>query len=230
MHQNAPIHHLEIMHLLGLTSRYALLGLLLTVLTALILSGPPSPEPAVTTIVKMEKSPAWPTPQFDVDPSTLAEHKIEANTGVNTDEKFSHLPSTTRAMTIENSCFDVSYAPELLAEAKGGKALFTGQPVAAREVMLEDIEAFLLDRLHYEITRGTEECIEGSVIISLQIDGAGTIGPTMLAHHLRGGTDYAGLAIMAYFSDLRHDGRRWQNSTGEPMEVRLPLKFKLLQK
>ncbi|MTB51414.1 hypothetical protein [Lewinella sp. W8] len=213
------------MHLLGLTSRYALLGLLLTVLTALVLSGPPSPQPQ--TSVKFREP--FPAASADFLPPDIDFKAFEESLNISSEE-FYFEPAFGNTPDLNNSCFDVSYAPELLQGMSANKPLFTGQTVEAQELMFKDIESYLLKQLHEEIIRGTEECMEGSIIISLQIDEEGAMGPTMLAHNLTGGTDYAGLAIMAYFSELRLEGHQWENTTGEPMEVRLPLRFKLVSK
>jgi hypothetical protein len=221
--------HLPFMHLLGLTSRYALLGLLLTVLTALILSGPPEPQPSQILITKFEDVPYT---DFHLDyrpPPTADFREFEEYLEIRTSD-FGIDRVVTGEVDLRNSCFNVTYAPELLEDMSDNKPLFSGQTVEAKELMFKDIESYLLKQLHKEILRGTEECMEGSIIISLQIDADGTMGPTMLAHNLTGGTDYAGLAIMAYFSELRLEGHQWENFTGGPMEVRLPLKFKLVTK
>ncbi|MEO0734207.1 MAG: hypothetical protein AAFZ52_15330, partial [Bacteroidota bacterium] len=106
--------------------------------------------------------------------------------------------------------------------------LFNQQFIATQGDLLDRIKSSLTTSFLDKTWEMDKDCFSGSFVVSFDVAEDGTLGKNMLVHHLRGGSNNAGFAVVEVLWDMERQGHTWHDGTQGSGEVRIPVRFTLL--
>jgi hypothetical protein len=122
------------------------------------------------------------------------------------------------------------YTAHLDPSVPGGTARRTAlgsSLMVENAAFMQELEAFLIDRLTNEAWQRNRRCIEGSFVVNFSVEADGSLGNTMMLHHQLGGGSSIGINIFGILKDLERDGVRWHDGTLGQGEIILPVRFRI---
>jgi hypothetical protein len=127
-------------------------------------------------------------------------------------------------------CFEVKIDPELLTGADVNRSdLFNGGEIASsRELLVSELKTKLAASFSDEVWKRDHKCFDGSFVVSFGVNEDGSLAENMLVHHIKGGTNMAGVAVLDVLLKMDREGHRWHDGTQGAGEVRIPVSFKLV--
>ena len=127
-------------------------------------------------------------------------------------------------------CFEVKIDPALLADAEVNRSdLFNGGEITStRELLVSGLKTKLAASFSDEVWKRDPKCFDGSFVVSFGVNEDGSLSENMLVHHIKGGSNMAGVAVLDVLLKMNREGHRWHDGTQGAGEVRVPVSFKLV--
>jgi len=127
-------------------------------------------------------------------------------------------------------CFEVKIDPELLEDAEVNRSdLFNGGEITStRELLVSELKTKLAASFSDEVWKRDPKCFDGSFVVSFGVSEDGSLGENMLVHHIKGGSNMAGVAVLDVLLKMNREGHSWHDGTQGAGEVRVPVSFKLI--
>jgi len=126
-------------------------------------------------------------------------------------------------------CFDVVIDEKVEGyEVAYRTDLFGGNYIGTQETLIKEIEAGLTTSFLDKTWEMDRDCFSGSFVVSFDVEEDGTLGKNMLVHHLRGGSSNAAFAILEVLWEMERSGHTWHDGTQGAGEIRIPVSFRLL--
>lgn len=201
------------MNLLGLSSRYARVGIFFAVwsLMASVFFFSQSPQNGSHI-------------QYDHQVVALMEHDWSGN-----NEDYREFKEFVSGSEYSEPCFEVSLDETVAGYATDYRTdLFGGTYITNQEALLDELAAGLSTSFLDKTWEMDRDCFSGSFVISFDVAEDGTLGQNMLVHHLRGGSNNAAFAVMKVLWDMENSGHTWHDGTQGKGEVRIPVSFRLI--
>lgn len=128
----------------------------------------------------------------------------------------------------EYPCYEVTIDESLLVNIGHYKSGNFGEnELRAENLFTKDFKADLAASLIDATWNKSNTCFEGSFILSFEIAEDGTLGSSMLAHHISGGAGMSSQLATTVLIDLEAKGHRWHNGQLPAGEVQLPVAFRM---
>jgi hypothetical protein len=122
-------------------------------------------------------------------------------------------------------CYTVEIDPTVDGFDDTRSAVFGESIMDGTDGFLAELEIFLIDEFTRTVWNG--RCFEGSFVVSFNVDEDGSLGHTIIVHHLRKGGVSVSHGIYQMLYELDHDGHRWHDGTRGAGEVRIPVRFRI---
>lgn len=131
---------------------------------------------------------------------------------------------TERAAT-KTPCYTVTIDPTVDGFDETHSAVFGESIMDDTDGFLAELETLLIDEFTQTAWNG--DCFEGSFVVSFNVKEDGSLGHTIIVHHLRQGGELVHGRVYQMMYGLDHDGHRWHDGTRGAGEVRIPVRFRI---
>ena len=130
----------------------------------------------------------------------------------------------------DTPCFEVTIDPTVEGnDADYRLDMFGGAHVATSDLFRSELSAALSKSFTEEVWARDNKCFAGSFVVSFSVTEQGRLGQNMLVHHLRGSSSSAGFAVLDVLREMELNGHRWHDGDQPAGEVRIPVRFKLME-
>jgi len=131
---------------------------------------------------------------------------------------------TERAAT-KTPCYTVTIDPTVDGFEDTRAAVFGNSIMDGTDGFLAELETLLIDE--FTRTSWNGRCFEGSFVVSFNVEADGSLGHTIIVHHLRDGGKSVMHGVYQMMYELDHEGHRWHDGTRGAGEVRIPVRFRI---
>jgi len=203
----------------GLSSPYARVGLFFCLLTTVIGGYLVGRQPEV---VPVSYTYTWAS---EAAHETAADEFFDAIRSQEEKDAVDYLNSLSA-----EPCFEVKIDPKLLDDAEVNRSdLFNGGEITStRELLVSELKTKLAASFSDEVWKRDPKCFDGSFVVSFGVNADGSLSENMLVHHIKGGSNMAGVAVLDVLLKMNREGHRWHDGTQGTGEVRVPVSFKLV--
>jgi len=126
-------------------------------------------------------------------------------------------------------CFEVAIDETVDGYADDYRTdLFASSYIATQQDLITRIETGLSASFLDKTWELDKDCFSGSFVVSFDVAEDGTLGKNMLVHHVRGGSNNAGFAVLEVLWDMERKGHTWHDGSQGTGEVRIPIRFQLI--
>ncbi|WP_020568465.1 hypothetical protein [Neolewinella persica] len=122
-------------------------------------------------------------------------------------------------------CYTVTIDPTVDGFEDKREAVFGDAIMDGTDGFLAELETLLIDE--FTRTAWNGQCFEGSFVVSFNVDADGSLGHTIIVHHLRQGGKSVMHGVYNMMYDLDNQGHRWHDGTRGAGEVRIPVRFRI---
>ncbi|MEM1357954.1 MAG: hypothetical protein AAGF89_07140 [Bacteroidota bacterium] len=202
------------MNLLGLTSRYARVGIFFAIwsLMASVFFFSQSPRYANSDWSYQVQAADFVQPSWSGDNAEYREFR-------------EYVAETEYS----GPCFEVNLDETVAGYATDYRTdLFGDTYIPNQEALIDELAEGLSTSFLDKTWEMDKDCFSGSFVVSFDVDEDGTLGQNILVHHLRGGSNNAAFAIMEVLWDMERSGHTWHDGTQGKGEVRIPVSFRLI--
>jgi hypothetical protein len=133
--------------------------------------------------------------------------------------------AVTEQTCTKTPCYSVTIDSTVDGFEDTRQAVFGNSIMDGTDGFLTELESLLIDKFIRRSWNG--QCFEGSFVVSFNAAADGSLGHTIIVHHLRAGVKSVAHGVYQMMFDLDHQGHRWHDGTRGAGEVCIPVWFRI---